>query len=281
MRTNVFAMTTLAQLKDDWETLAERDPLHAILTDTTKTQGRWNLAEFLATGEFEIDTVLRHIESLGHPPDFRGEALDFGCGVGRLTQSLARRFANCVGVDIASAMVRQAEALNANAHCRYLLHAGLPLPFADKRFAFIYSNIVLQHVPRRIAMEYLCEFVRTLAPGGVLVFGVQDCFRAPDLSSRIERIRQILRIRSRVRALSQSGAGGMQMHCFPECAVRRILNEAGTQTTVVDVQYTNTGAKDFNGKLVYLRQPLVYGYLGKQYCVIKSAPPLAAIHRSN
>lgn len=273
-------MTTLAQLKNDWETLAERDPLHAILTDTTKIQGRWNLAEFLATGELEIDIVLRHIESLGHLPDFRGEALDFGCGVGRLTQPLARRFADCVGVDIASAMVRQAEALNANPHCRYLFHAELSLPFADERFAFIYSNIVLQHVPRRIAAKYLREFVRILAPGGVLVFGVQDCFRAPNLSSRLERIRQVLRIRSRIRAFFQSGAGGMQMHCFPECDVRRTLAEAGTETRIVDFQFTNTGAKDFNGKLVYLRQPLASGYLGTQYCVVKSVSPSAAIHRS-
>ena len=62
------------------------------------------------------------------------------------------------------------------------------------------------------------------------------------------------------------------MHCFPECAVRRILAEAGTETRIVDVQFTNTGAKDFNGKLVYLRRPLASGYLGKQYCVVKSAP---------
>jgi len=268
-------MTTLAQLKKNWETLAECDPLHAILTDTAKTLGRWNLAEFLATGEFEIDIVLRHIESLGHLPDFRGEALDFGCGVGRLTQPLARRFVSCVGIDIAGAMIRQAEALNANPRCCYLSHAEPPLPFPDERFAFIYSNIVLQHIPRRISAKYLREFIRILAPGGVIVFGLQDCFRAPDLSSRFERIRQILRIRSRFKSLLKSGAGGMQMHCFPECTVRRILASAGTETRIVDVQFTNTGAKDFNGRLVYLRQPLASGYVGKQYCVVKSGAPFA------
>jgi SAM-dependent methyltransferase len=177
-------------------------------------------------------------------------------------------------------MVRQAESLNANPRCRYLVHAEPPLPFPGERFAFIYSNIVLQHVPQRISAKYLREFIRILAPGGVIVFGVQDCFRAPDLSSRFERIRQILRISSRVRAFLKSGAGGMQMHCFPECTVRRILASAGIETRIVDIQFTNIGTKDFNGKLVYLSQPPASGYLGKQYCIAKSASSLAAGHRS-
>lgn len=66
---------------------------------------------------------------------------------------------------------------------------------------------------------------------------------------------------------------------FPEYAVPRVLAEAGTETRIVDVQLTNGGAKDFNGKPVYLRQLLASGYLGKQYCVVKSASPSAAIHR--
>lgn len=37
-------------------------------------------------------------------------------------------------------------------------------------FAFIISNIVLQHVQPSLATEYLREFLRILAPGGVLIF---------------------------------------------------------------------------------------------------------------
>jgi hypothetical protein len=62
----------------------------------------------------------------------------------------------------------------------------------------------------------------------------------------------------------------MQMHCLPEHIVRRALGSA----KVVDIQFTNTAAKDFNGKLVYLGQPPASGYVGKQYCVI--APRLSA-----
>jgi len=55
------------------------------------------------------------------------------------------------------------------------------------------------------------------------------------------------------------------MHCLPESVVRRAL----TPATLVDIQFTNTAAKDFNGRLVYLKRAPTCGYVGKQYCVIK------------
>jgi SAM-dependent methyltransferase len=162
-------------------------------------------------------------------------------------------------------MIEKADLLNQYAHCRYVVHSDIRLPFADGSFAFIYSNIVLQHVPRRFSQPYLREFVRVLAPGGVLVFGVQDSFAAPDISFQMIRIRHILRIRSRIQDALGLGQRHMQMHCLPEYAVRRALGSA----RVADIQFTNTAAKDFNGKLVYLPQAPTSGYVGKQYCVVK------------
>jgi hypothetical protein len=57
----------------------------------------------------------------------------------------------------------------------------------------------------------------------------------------------------------------MQMHLLPEAIVRRALAPA----KVVDVRFTNTAARDFNGKLAYLDRPPASGYIGKQYCVVK------------
>ena len=266
-------MSTLDNLKNAWEGLAGRDALSAILTDDSKTGGKWDLAEFLATGDAEIETVMKHLAAIGHVPDFSGAALDFGCGVGRLTQALALRFASCVGVDISHEMVRQAEAINQYPHCRYVASSTERLPFENATFSFLYSNIVLQHVPRPLAKNYLREFVRVLAPGGVLVFGVQDSFAAPDLSSRLVRVRHVLHLRSRIRVALKRGPGDMQMHCLPESIVRRALASANIPAKIVDVRYTNTAARDFNGKLVYLDQPPPSGYVGKQYCVVAPKSP--------
>jgi SAM-dependent methyltransferase len=257
----------LNKLKNDWENLAERDALGAILTDASRVDGKWDIAEFMATGDAEVEIVMNHLTRIGRIPDFGAVALDFGCGVGRLTQALARRFAQCVGVDISRQMIEKAVAFNRNPHCRYTVHADTPLPFADESFSFIYSNIVLQHVPARFSQQYLREFVRVLAPGGVLVFGVQDSFAAPDISSRMIRIRHILHLRARIQGALGIGQSHMQMHCLPERIVRRALSPA----TVVDIQFTNTAAKDFNGRLVYLQRAPESGYVGKQYCVVKDA----------
>ena len=258
-------MTTLGSLKDDWESLAERDALHAILTDATKAGGQWNIEEFMATGNAEIGMLMRHLAGLGYLPNREGAALDFGCGVGRLTQALGRYFGSCVGVDISQTMIQRAQSLNELPHCQYVATSEIPLPFPTAAFSFVYSNIVLQHIPQHFAKKYLREFVRVLAPGGLLVFGVQDSFAMPNLSSLLTRTRHVLRLRSRIEAALRIGSGDMQMHCLPERVIRQVLGSA----KVLDVQFTNTAAKDFNGKLVYLQRPPRSGYVSKQYCVAK------------
>jgi ubiquinone/menaquinone biosynthesis C-methylase UbiE len=260
-------MSKLSGLKRDWESLAQRDALAAILTDESKSGGKWDVTEFMATGDAEIETVLQHLETIGLRPDAGGTALDFGCGVGRLTQALARRFRSCVGVDISQEMITQANALNRYGDCRYWVSATPELPLADESCSFLYSNLVLQHVTRRLAVNYLREFTRVLAPGGVLVFGVQDSFAASDLASSWTRFRHILHLRPRLRAWFTRSGGDMQMHCLPEPIVRQALGTA----IIADIRYTNTAAKDFNGKLVYLQRPPRSGYVGRQYCVTKPA----------
>lgn len=258
-------MTSLAALRTAWEDLAENDALGAILTDPSKAGGRWDQGEFFQTGEGEIATLFGHLARIGQVPDLRGTALDFGCGVGRLTQAMASRFARCVGVDISMEMIRTAERLNQHTHCSYQHVTENVLPFEDETFSFIYSNIVLQHVPRQYAVSYLREFERVLKPGGILVFGVQDRFAAPDFRSRIVRVRHVLRIRSRVRSLLGRSRGEMQMHLLPQRVVHRALSGC----KVVDEQLTNTAAKDFNGRLEYLGKAPARGYVGKQYCAVK------------
>jgi ubiquinone/menaquinone biosynthesis C-methylase UbiE len=156
----------------DWNELAELDPYWAILTVPGTRFGAWDSDEFFATGATEIDGVMRHAAELGHP-EGRARALDFGCGLGRLTRPLAGHFDECVGLDIAEGMVQQARRLNADVPgVSFVVNASDDLRrFDDQSFDLVYSVIVLQHVPDRGAIEsYIGEFCRVLRPGGLAVF---------------------------------------------------------------------------------------------------------------
>ena len=164
-------MTDLDHVRHTWTRLAEIDPLWAVLSDPGKEGGKWELAEFFERGEIEIEGVLAQLDGLGVAVAL-GTCLDFGCGVGRLTQALGRRFGEAHGLDIAEPMIEQARRYNEHGdRCRYHHSTDPDLRrFPDGTFDFVYSNIVLQHMPPAASLVYVREFVRVLRPGGVAVF---------------------------------------------------------------------------------------------------------------
>ena len=159
----------LEALRDAWHRFGELDPLYAILTPDDKRLGGWDQDNFFATGRTEIDEALTYIESLGVHLN-RGSALDFGCGVGRLTQALCRHFETCVGVDIAQSMIDSARRYNQfGARAEYICSDDPTLPFAEPTFDFVYSRLVLQHIPPSLALGYVRELIRSAKPAGVLL----------------------------------------------------------------------------------------------------------------
>ena len=158
--------------QEAWNDLAEVDPFWSILSDPAKRFSRWNVEEFFATGEKEIAGLLAEAGALEYPGRTE-RALDFGCGVGRLTRALAKRFRECYGVDISEKMIGLAQRLNdSTRNCHFLVNASESLgSFPNDHFDLVYSNIVLQHIPKKRHIEnYIGEFVRVLARGGLLVF---------------------------------------------------------------------------------------------------------------
>ena len=154
-----------------WEDAARKDPLWAILSHPSKKDRGWSTDEFFATGRREISLLLHHLRALGVEPRM-GRALDFGCGVGRLSQALAPAFESVVGVDISPTMLQFAERLNQwPQRVRYVRGADEGLgQFDSASFDFIYSDVVLQHMTGPVALGYVRDFVRVLAPGGIAVF---------------------------------------------------------------------------------------------------------------
>jgi SAM-dependent methyltransferase len=161
----------IKRLRRHWDALGKTDPLWANLTNDDKRGGKWDADEFFLTGEQEIEEVMGFVESLSVTFP-HGRALDFGCGVGRLTQALADRFDEVWGVDIAPSMIEAASRYNRHpGTCHYYLNDRTDLArFDDGSFDFIYSNIVLQHMRPKDQRRNLAELVRVLARGGIFVF---------------------------------------------------------------------------------------------------------------
>ncbi len=162
---------SLRESQEYWDSFAASDPLWAVLAFPDKSDGRWTVADFMKTGEREIALLFHRFAELQLPVP-RGSGLDFGCGVGRLTQALARRMERAVGADISPVMVDLARRLNRYPnHAEYVCTMEQPLDSLPSRsFQCIYSNIVLQHVPSDLSLRYLDEFFRLLQPNGLLVF---------------------------------------------------------------------------------------------------------------
>ena len=90
----------------DLHTLAQlQAALWAILSYSDRKFGAWDREEFFRTGEVEIEELMARAEELGRPVG-RASALDFGCGVGRLTRALSAHFESCLGLDISETMVK-------------------------------------------------------------------------------------------------------------------------------------------------------------------------------
>ena len=196
----------------DWDELAELDPYWVICTAPDKRFGGWRPDDFFATGEAEIEEVLGEAQELGRPQR-REVALDFGCGLGRLTRALAERFESCVGVDISERMVEGARECNAHLdNCSFQVNSGVDLSqFDDARFDLVYTSIVLQHVPERAAIDsYIGEFVRVLRPGGLLVF------QLPSHIPRLFRLQWRRRLYLALRRVGFSpGFLYRRLHVFP------------------------------------------------------------------
>jgi ubiquinone/menaquinone biosynthesis C-methylase UbiE len=244
---------TLEELQSHWNAFGKQDPFWAILSSASRQGNKWDVDEFFATGRTEIEGLRRSIADLGI--EVRPQrALDFGCGAGRLSQALALHFAEVCGVDIAPSMIALAEQHNRHgARCRYYLNGAADLSlFGDNYFDLIYSNITLQHIEPRYTRKYLQEFLRVLAPGGLLVF------QLPSEAVGRNRARQVLKriipasLAAVYRRLRAGNQPAMQMHGIPQAEVVRLLE--AHQGQVIHMRPDTMAGKEWLAFQYYVRK---------------------------
>ena len=260
----------LWQTRRHWEKFARTDPMWSVLTLPEKAGNRWSVEEFFATGRETVDAEIIGVRSRYSALRI-GQALDFGCGLGRLTQGLAAHFDRVTGVDISEAMIELARRHNRYGDKVTYVHNTRPdlSCFADGTFDFVYSVITLQHVAPEYSRGYIAEFIRVLAPGGVTLFQVParaptvDAGRKknshfslwpPTLAKRGYRV--VRRAFRRVRHLVNRTAAltpVMEMHTLPREEVLAILQREGGD--VLNVYRYDAAGADFESYGYLVRKP--------------------------
>ena len=148
---------------------AEQDPWEALARENAEFYIKTDLAagdEFFASGERDAG----HIVELCAPfLSGQSAALEIGCGIGRLTLPMSRRFARVVAVDIAPTMLRR---LRENCAARGTANVTSRLAGEawdmDGPIDFAYSRIVFQHIAAWSAVEdYLWRISTCLGHRGI------------------------------------------------------------------------------------------------------------------
>jgi len=220
--------------RQQWEALGRVDPYWAVISEPGKKGGRWDPDAFFESGASEIRAVLARVAALGLEPR-RGLALDYGCGVGRLTRALAGEFSRVVGVDFSESMLSEARRANAGIpNASFERNDGRSLAAtASGSVDFVYSVIALQHSPAASQREIIREFARVVAPGGAVVFQTPARHRLTSLSglalalvgNRVLNLpRRLLHGRGRV----------MEVHPLPRAEVISLLEGAGLEVRYVE-----------------------------------------------
>jgi SAM-dependent methyltransferase len=233
-------VTRLDEQRRDWEELARLDPMWAVVSAPDRRFGRWDTDEFFATGEREVAALLARGRELGVPAQER-DALEFGCGLGRVTRALAKRYVRAVGIDISTQMLDQARRLNAEVAGIDFVHNDAEdlSVLGDQRFDLIYSRHVLQHLPTpHLVGQYLQEMVRRVRPGGLVLV---------HLPLRIPRRHRLLVIRRAYQILRRLGLPAgllyrrlrlhpVSMLAVPEHQLRAWIEAAGGRVLAVDAK---------------------------------------------
>ena len=223
----------------DWRKWGRADPYFGVLAHPDFARGEIdrNRDAFFATGEDYVSALLGDLDATG--PIERGRALDHGCGTGRLTIPLSRRFEHVMALDVAPEMLAEAAA-NANGFGRGNIEfrqADDALSGTTGSFDLIVSHLVLQHVPVKRGVGIFARLLDRVAAGGgfhisVSIRNDRGALRALYWASA--HLPLVKGIQNRLRG-ARWGSPAMQMNDYPLGELVAIASERGVERLSLSV----------------------------------------------
>jgi SAM-dependent methyltransferase len=150
----------------DWVKIGVEDPYWGVLSDDRYTRPNINdatISEFYQSGQSEIDAVVGKASELFGQWKTPTSALDFGCGVGRLSFAMMKWSSSVTGYDISPGMLK-------SARDRFKSTSGLQFTqeFPVEPFDWINSFIVFQHIPPIRGLNILEKLLGLLSQNGIV-----------------------------------------------------------------------------------------------------------------
>lgn len=162
-----------------WRGLGETDALWSVITDDSLRADRnvtpSQVKAFYRSGRGDIDYIRAFMHRAGRQLSEFQVAVEYGCGVGRVTHCLAKEFSHVHAYDISASHIEVARGFvdeqgigNVTFH---LVEQRSDLASLND-FDFFFSIIVLQHNPPPVILEILERAFRGLRPNGLAIFQV-------------------------------------------------------------------------------------------------------------
>lgn len=148
--------------KDDWEAKTEYEAKRKVLFRLKAKLFKEEFKkEFEESGKKEAKIISKYVNK-------NSIVLDLGCGIGRIAKYLAHYVKELHGVDVSNKMIQYAKnncKKVDNIHFRINNGKNLEL-YNNNTFDFVYSLLMLQHLEKEDAYNYITETYRVLRNGG-------------------------------------------------------------------------------------------------------------------
>lgn len=256
----------MSWLKNDpdetWRRFGAEEPYYGVLTSERFRRSNLNdahRAEFFQTGEKYVEEVLAQSKRAFHDGLPMGRALDFGCGVGRLTIPLALLFEQVTAVDISPAMIEEAR-INC---CAYGIEnvtfvlSDDALTRVEGAYDFINAYIVFEHIEEARGLRLIQRLLGLLGPGGVAVIDLctkrhESGFRRVGVWLK-KRFLPLHYLHNLVQGRAMNGPL-IQVNVYDVNAVLSLALDAGMRDSFVTLKRHRTD-RQFDRACLYLRQP--------------------------
>jgi ubiquinone/menaquinone biosynthesis C-methylase UbiE len=234
-------------VRDSWNALAKENAVAAMLSSDLKGKIT-DVQDLFASGRAEVDELMFRLDSLGVTLK-KNRMLDFGCGVGRLSQTFVEYFDEVYGIDIAPAVIDLANQYNRHPQkCKYVLNQTNNLQLlADSSIDLVWCYGALHLIEPRYVRDYIKEFLRVLVHDGIAVFN-HVAGPATTLKGLLLRLAP-----TQLLNLHHTAKYGFEIHSIS----RKVM------TAMIQAE---------RGKLLYSKKDQYWGpnWLGYQYYVLKS-----------